>query len=146
MNFPLHYRPWIYLEDMGRTLGAWWQTAPHLLTLSSAARGTVAMMVPLVVLMQFGLPVAGVFAALGGMYSFFADAGGAYHSRLGAMAVALVGGAAALFVSSSLPPAPWIAPVLLALVVFVGGMGRAFGESGISTGLCICIMFLSGLI
>ncbi|MDN5874070.1 MAG: FUSC family protein [Sinobacteraceae bacterium] len=146
MGLRSRYGLWLYFRHLPRELRVWWQAAPHLLTVFYAVRGTVAMMAPFVVLLQLAMPYASVFAALGGMYTVFADAGGAYHSRMGAMTFALVGGAAALFVASSLPPMAWIAPLLLAVVAFAGGMGRAFGESGLSTGLCISIMFLSGLI
>jgi uncharacterized membrane protein YccC len=136
----------IYGRYLSHSLRVWWTSAPHLLTLAYAVRGTVIMMTPFVVFLVLGNPNAAVFASLAGMYTIFSDPGGAYRRRLGAMVIAVVAGAAALFVSSILPPMVGLAPVILALVAFAGGMGRALGEAGVSTGLCMSLMFLTGLI
>ncbi|MGH8128442.1 MAG: FUSC family membrane protein, partial [Gammaproteobacteria bacterium] len=124
-------------------LDATW-SAPTRITLGYALRGCIGMMVPFLVLYELGRPAAGVFAAFGGMYAVFADAGGAYQRRLGAMLLALTVGAMSLFLGESLPTLVWVAPLALALVTFAAGMGRAFGGSGISIGLCASIMFLVG--
>lgn len=142
----LMYGALIYGRYLAVSARTWWESAPHLLTFSYALRGSVAMMVPFVVLLLLGRPGAAVFAALAGMYATFADAGGAYRRRLGAMVISVVAGASALFISSVLPENVWLAPILLAVIAFVGGMGRALGESGFSTGLCMSLMFLTGLI
>ncbi|HEX5313661.1 MAG TPA: FUSC family protein, partial [Gammaproteobacteria bacterium] len=124
----------------------WWRGAPSRLVFGFAIRGTVAMMLPFVVLVELHQPYGAVFAALGAQFAIFADAGGAYQRRVGAMLLALVIGAASLFVSARLPSAVWLASLVLAIVAFAAGMGRVFGGSGIAIGPWASIMFLIGLL
>jgi uncharacterized membrane protein YccC len=140
------YGLYIYGRHLSHAARAWWHSAPHLLTLAYAARGTVAMMAPFIGLLIAGYPEGAVFAALGGMYTIFADTGGAYQRRLGAMLIAVAAGAGSLFIASILPAAFGLAPLILALVAFGGSMARALGEAGNSTGLCVSLMFLTGLV
>ncbi|MGH8162436.1 MAG: FUSC family protein, partial [Gammaproteobacteria bacterium] len=126
------------------SLRGWWRAASNRITLGFALRGSVAMLVPFVVLLELGYPFGGVFAGLGGLNTVLVDSGGAYRGRFGAMLLAFVVGAVSLFVGARLPQSVWLAPVVLAVVAFAGGMARVFGGSGISIGLFASIMFLVG--
>ncbi len=125
-------------------LRGWWQSAATRITLGFALRGSIAMLVPFIVLLELGWPFASVFAGLGGLNTVLTDTGGAYQRRFGAMLLAFVAGAVSLFIGARLPQAIWLAPVVVAVLAFTGGMARVFGGSGISIGLFASIMFLVG--
>src|SRR5699024_3733641 len=63
----------------------WWRRASTRMTMAFAARGTIAMLTPFLLLLALGQPYGSVLAALGGMFTVLSDTGGGYRRRVSAM-------------------------------------------------------------
>jgi uncharacterized membrane protein YccC len=119
---------------------------PNRIALTTAARGTLATLVPLVVLPLFGVNgEVARFAVIGGLHASMVDVGGTYRNRL----VTMVGFsllAPILMLFGMQLNTRWLAAGLMMLVIgLAGGVVRALGPGGVPFGLNSAIAFLIGL-
>lgn len=120
-------------------------TAPNRIALSSALRGTVATVVPLVVLPLLGLGGFAQFAVIGALNTSMIDVGGSYRNRLVAMASYTILGPLMLSGGMHTADVWWLAALVVLVLAFAGGFARAIGPGGIPLGLNNSITFLIGL-
>jgi uncharacterized membrane protein YccC len=119
---------------------------PNRIALATAARGTLATLVPLVVLSLLGVNAeVARFAVIGGLHASMVDVGGAYRNRL----VTMVGFgllAPILMLLGMQLNTRWLAAGIMMLVIgLAGGVIRALGPGGVPFGLNSAIAFLIGL-
>lgn len=122
------------------------RAARNRMTLVHAARGTVAVMVPLLVLQALGQPAGAVMAAIGGMNTAMADVGGAYRRRVLVMLLVALCCSFSPFLGCQMHGSAWLSALVLLVIAFLAGMARAFGQPGISIGINASIAFLVGTI
>jgi uncharacterized membrane protein YccC len=114
------------------------------IALSSAARGALATVVPLIVLPLLGIGAASRLAVIGALTTSNVDMGGSYRSRLAAMlALALLGPLVALL-GMQTGAHWWLAAGCIFVIALGGGLVRALGPGGASLGLNLCVAFLIG--
>lgn len=131
---------------MIKVLRGWADSGPNRIALTTALRGTLATLVPLVVLPLFGVNAeVARFAVIGGLHASMVDVGGAYRSRL----VTMVGFSAVapiLMLIGMQLNAQWLAAGLMMLMIgLAGGVLRALGPGGVPFGLNSAVAFLIGL-
>jgi uncharacterized membrane protein YccC len=127
-------------------LGKWMKSGRDHIALTTALRGTLATLVPLVVLPLLGVDVeVARFAVIGGLHASMVDVGGAYRNRLIALAGFSVL-APLLMLSGMQLNRQWLAAGLVMLVIgLLGGVVRVLGAGGAPFGLNNAIAFLIGL-
>jgi Fusaric acid resistance protein-like/FUSC-like inner membrane protein yccS len=121
-------------------------SGPNRIALTTAARGTLATLVPLIVLSLLGVNAeVAHFAVIGGLHASMVDVGGAYRNRL----VTMIGFgllAPILMLWGMQLNTQWLAAGLMMLVIgLAGGVLRALGPGGVPFGLNSAIAFLIGL-
>ncbi len=115
------------------------------IALAFALRGSLSVLVPLVVFQLLGNPAAGLSAAIAGLNTPLADSGGTYANRLLAMAFATLVLPLLLFLGTQAHVAGGPVALLMALIALGGGLARVFGQSGATLGLYGGLAFLIGL-
>jgi uncharacterized membrane protein YccC len=120
-------------------------TGPNRIALSTALRGTIATVTPLVVLPLLGVGAAAEFAVIGALNTSMVDVGGPYRNRLIAMTVNTLLAPCLMLVGMATAAHWWLAAPAMLVVALGGGLVRAFGPGGTSLGLNNAIAFLIGL-
>jgi uncharacterized membrane protein YccC len=119
-------------------------SGPNHIALSTALRGTIATVVPLVVLPRLGLGDLAYPAVLGALATSMVDVGGPYRARLVGMLVQALGGPALLLLGSAVVERWWLAAPLMAAIAIACGLIRALGPAGASLGINTAVAFLVG--
>jgi uncharacterized membrane protein YccC len=121
-------------------------SGPNRIALTTAARGTLATLVPLMVLPLLGVNAeVARFAVIGGLHASMVDVGGTYRNRLVTMAGFSLLAPLLMFFGMQLNTR-WLAAGLAMLVIgLAGGVVRALGPGGAPFGLNSAIAFLIGL-
>jgi len=116
------------------------------IALSTALRGTIATVVPLVAMpmLGVGLPVAR-FAVIGALQTSMVDVGGSYRSRMLGMAANAVVAPLLIMLGAELGREWWLAGLAMLLIAVAGGLIRTLGAGGASFGLISSVAFLIGL-
>ncbi len=107
------------LFQRARTLVA---TGPNRIAFMWALRGTIATGLPLLALPLLGFDLASHFVTLGALNTSMVDVGGAYRSRLEAMALNSLLAPLFLLLGSLVQETWWLATPLIFLIAF--GSGR----------------------
>ncbi|HZB91998.1 MAG TPA: FUSC family protein, partial [Stellaceae bacterium] len=126
-------------------LSRWLGSSPTRIALSTALRGTIASAAPLAILPHFGLGDFAYPAVLGALATSMVDIGGPYRSRLIAMLIQGLGGAALLWLGMLAVNQWWLAAAVMAGICVFSGMIRAVGPGGASLGINTAVAFLVGL-
>lgn len=114
--------------------------------LPPAFRASVAVATPLVAGSLLGLPDVAQWATLGALYASIVDPGGPYRERAVAVGIAAPLMSLAIAAGATLGGArPALGVAIAALVAALGGLGRAYGEAGASSGLVVTFAYLVGL-
>lgn len=134
------------IHAMIEALRRWMDSGPNRIALATAWRGTLATLIPLMVLPLFGVSAeVARFAVIGGLHASMVDVGGAYRNRLAIMVGFSVLAPSLMLIGTQLST-QWLAAGLLMLVIgLAGGVLRALGPSGGPFGLNSAIAFLIGV-
>jgi uncharacterized membrane protein YccC len=127
-------------------LRSWTASGPNRIALTTALRGTLATLIPLMVLPLFGVNAeVARFAVIGGLHASMVDVGGAYRNRLLTMAGFSVLAPTLMLIGMRLNT-QWLAAGFVMLVIgLAGGAVRALGPGGGPFGLNSAVAFLIGL-
>jgi uncharacterized membrane protein YccC len=121
------------------------QSGPNRIALSTALRGTVATVVPLVLLPHIGLGDIAYPAVVGALATSMVDVGGPYRTRLVGMLFQALGGPLLLLLGSVAGEHWWLAALVMAAIGIASGLIRALGPGGASLGINTAVAFLVGL-
>jgi uncharacterized membrane protein YccC len=135
-------------SDMRRylqRLGEQFARGPNRIALSTALRGTIATILPLVLLPRLGFAELAYPAVLGALATSMVDVGGPYRTRLVAMLVQALGGPCLLLLGSAAVEHWWLAALVMAAIGILSGFIRALGPGGASLGINTAVAFLVGL-
>ncbi len=120
-------------------------TGPNRIAASTALRGTIATVAPLVLLSRFGLAALAYPAVIGALGASMVDVGGPYRSRLAAMALLTVIGPGLMLLGARAVAAWWFAMLVMFVIAAAAGLVRALGRGGIALGINVAVAFLVGL-
>jgi uncharacterized membrane protein YccC len=107
-----------------------------------AARGTLAVALPLLVGVLTGAVAPAVAATLGAYFTGFADLSGPYRRRLRLGSSLAAAGAVSVLLGAAAHPYPFMAVLLVALWGFVAGMLTALGPAGTRVGITGLIVLI----
>jgi uncharacterized membrane protein YccC len=117
-------------------------TGPNRIAASTALRGTIATVAPLVLLPRFGLAALAYPAVIGALGASMVDVGGPYRSRLAAMALLAVIGPGLMLLGARAVAAWWFAMLVMFVIAAAAGLVRALGRGGIALGINVAVAFL----
>ena len=120
-------------------------TAPNQIAFFAALRGTIATVLPLVILPLLGVGPSARFVVIGAMNTALVDAGGPYRNRLLAMAASAFIGPLLMLLGMRTNQLWWLAGLAILAIALASGLVRALGPGGIALGLNSAVAFLIGL-
>jgi uncharacterized membrane protein YccC len=120
-------------------------SGPNRIALSSALRGVIATVTPLIALPLLGFEAVSRLAVIGALNTSNVDMGGSYRSRLASMLALAILGPLLSFAAMKSGAHWWLAAPAIFVIAFAGGMVRALGPGAASLGLNLCIAFLIGI-
>lgn len=133
------------IETWPRRLRARFAFPPNQITVGLSVRAVLAVALPLFALKFAGLPMAGLYVALGALQIAIADNGGPYRDRLlSIVTLSLLLLPEAYFIGTQVGMLWWAAALTMFALAFAGGMLRSLGAMGLPLGMVIGASFLMG--
>lgn len=117
---------------------------PNQMALGLAVRAVFAVALPLLVLRLAGLPLAGLYLALGALQIALADTGGPYRDRLLSITSLCLVLPEVYFLGTQLGAPWWAAAIVMSLLAFAGAILRSLGTAGLPMGMLIGASYLIG--
>ncbi|MGH8427668.1 MAG: FUSC family protein [Gammaproteobacteria bacterium] len=118
--------------------------APNQIAVGLAVRAVLAVALPLTVFRLAGLPMAGLFVAIGALQMAISDSGGPYRDRLLAMSLLCALLPEIYLLGTQLGSPWWAATLIMFSLAFLGGLLRALGNMGLPLGMVIGVSYLMG--
>ncbi len=117
---------------------------PNQIAVGLAVRAVLAIALPLTVFRLIGLPLAGLFFAIGALQIAISDSGGPYRDRLFSISLLCLTLPEIYLLGAQIGNVWWAAALAMFALAFLGGLLRALGTMGLPLGMVMGATFLMG--